>query len=579
MCYWTDWHWFEKILYFINFTSALITGYALRKKYENIKISKIHSSDDSFFIDFLNEETIKEKDLKQIEKETLVQCKNNVEISSVKVTREQIDNGININSRDHKKIIDCWMISNKLFINDCATVSAKYVKYLKFVNLAGVYVKNNKGDLITAQRIHGYSNFNREQFLETGKQILLNQERDHRKIGGDMELFMLSKIIGAGLPIWLPKGVKIKNKIKYYLSKKEIQYGFQEVNTPILGTKSLYEISGHWDHYKEDMFNPIEQEHETFVLRPMACPHHIFIYKLKPRSYKELPIRYCENATMYRYEASGALSGLERVRVMELTDAHIFASFNDVKSELKKCLQLIFEVLNDFKIKISYCSLSIRDNMDKYKNKYYDDDELWNKAEKILKETLEEAKIEYKVCAGEAAFYGPKIDIQIITPLNHEVTISTLQLDFLLPNKFDLKFIDKDRKKENIIMIHRGLIGTYERFIALLLEQYKGELPLWLSPTPIVIIPVHEKFNDYANYINQKLIENEIDALIDASDKRFNYKIYKAQSSKIPYQIIVGEKEEQQKKISYRKYKETITHSCTINEFIELIKIEIKNKR
>lgn len=377
----------------------------------------------------------------------------------------------------------------------------------------------------------------------------------------------------------------IKKVLQEYLRQEEFKWEYQEVSTPILGSVGLYKTSGHWDHYQENMFTPIKKEEEELVLRPMTCPHHCMIYTSIPRSYKDLPLRLSEHALLYRYETSGALTGLERVRSMELTDAHIFARKDQIKSEFKRCYQLIAEVLKTLNIKIDYLSLSLRDPLDK--EKYFKDDKMWNEAEHDLREVLNELKLEYKEMIGEAAFYGPKLDIQIKTALGHEITISTIQFDFLLPTKFNLTYTlpvptNKDKIIENKpVIIHRGLIGTYERFIATLLEQTGGALPLWLAPRQIAILPINETkpILAYANEIYQICKKNNIRAEI-FTEGMLGKKIREAQIQKIPYQIIIGEKELSSKNLSYVKYGAAKANlpPIAVEEFFKLLKSQIKNK-
>ena len=442
----------------------------------------------------------------------------------------------------------------------------KEVKHFKLLSLSGAYWRgNSKNEQLT--RIYGTAWNTLEdlgRFLEI---VAERRERDHRKLGKELNLFMFDKFSGQGFPIWLEDGMKIKRRIEKKILELDDKYGFLEVLTPIVGEKELYVKSGHWEHYKDDMFSPIEVEDEKLILRPMTCPHHILIYGSTRRSYRELPIRYSEQSNLFRYEKSGALTGMERVRSMQLTEGHIFARRDQIVSEFKKNYSLISEALKIFNIDISYVSFSVRDPLNK--EKYFDDDEMWNEAENDLRKVLKELKIDYTEMKGEAAFYGPKIDIQIKTALGHEITMSTLQLDFLLPKNFNLQYVNEEGKFETPVLIHRGLIGTYERFLAILLEQTKGNLPFWLSPRQVTIIPIDNRHNDYVNQIYDLLKKENIYVNVDDRNERMSKKIREAQIMKTKIQMVIGDEEVKGDKLSLRFYgseqKETVDKKDIVN--------------
>ncbi|WP_342268686.1 threonine--tRNA ligase [Spiroplasma endosymbiont of Aspidapion aeneum] len=544
------------------YESKVLFDYSERFKLDDIKkiqllvnktISKVNK------IEFLGEDIDKyEKDLilsygdKKYVKEIFDYVKNNnVKVSIV-------------------KIIDSVFVSYYPYIENILNFRVELQSF------AGEYWQgNSKNEMI--QRLAFISGKNENDLK---KRILLFEElknNDHRFIGKNLEVFTFNDLIGQGLPIWLPNGYIIKETIKNYLKEKEWEYDFLTVETPVIGTSELYKISGHWVHYKDDMFSPMVFQKEELVLRPMTCPHHIQIYKSKSRSYKELPLRLAEHANLYRYESSGSLTGLERVRSMELTDSHIFVRKDQIKDEFVRCYKLIEETLSTFNIKIDYLSLSLRDKNDN--EKYYQDDEMWDIAEKELESVLVKNNINFKKMIGEAAFYGPKLDVQIRTVLGHEITVSTIQLDFLLPQKFKLEYI-ANNKIEQPIIIHRGLVGTYERFIAILLEQTKGILPLWLAPTQIEIVPVamDNSILKYCNILKDELKSHHIRAHVDARDERLNYKIRDAQIKKIPYQLVIGANEVKTDTISYRKYSSEEIINLKQKLFIENIIAEINNK-
>lgn len=454
--------------------------------------------------------------------------------------------------------------------------NAKDLFKIELNQLSGLVMEDDETGEVT-YRIHGVAEASEARLADLKAEIEEIKASDHKFIAKNLEIYHLDPIIGAGLPIWLPNGATLKQEIKKYLMEKEFQYDFIQIETPVIGTSQLYKTSGHWDHYRDDMFAPMELPKEEMVLKPMSCPHHISVYNYKQRSYKDLPLRFAEHALQHRYESSGSLTGLERVRAMELTDSHIFVRPDQVKAEFLRCFNLIQEVLETFNIKIDYLSLSLRDP--KNKEKYFDDDKMWNHAEAELEEVLNEMKLEYVKMPGEAAFYGPKLDIQARTAIGHEITVSTIQLDFLLPQKFDLSYIGPNGERERPIMIHRGLIGTYERFISVLLEQTKGVLPLWCSPKQVEIIPVNIENNlAYAEEVHNLLKKEFMRSEIDLRDERLSYKIRDAQVRKIPFQLVLGQKEQEEKTVTYRKYGSEDQITVSLDDFVSKLRKKIAAK-
>ena len=442
-----------------------------------------------------------------------------------------------------------------LFIDLCAgghIEEIKTIKHFKVLSLAGAYWRgDSNNEQLT--RIYGTAWESAAELAEFLQILAERKERDHRKIGKEMELFMFDQLAGQGFPIWLPDGIKIRNRIMNEVLWLDRKYGFQEVVSPIVGEQQLYEVSGHWEHYQDSMFLPISCDHERLILRPMTCPHHILIYQAKKRSYRDLPFRLSEQSPLFRYEKTGALTGMERVRSMLLTEGHVFVMPNQIISEFKHCYQLIQTALKLFNIKIDYVSLSVRDPEDK--TKYHNDEQMWLQAEADLRQVLQELNIDYQEKIGEAAFYGPKIDIQIKTVLGHEITMSTLQLDFVLPKKFALDFINSQNTLETPILIHRGLIGTYERFLSILLEQTKGVLPFWLAPKQVCLIPInHDKHYHLALKLYQKLVEANFYVTVDDRNERINKKIREAQIAKTKIQIVIGDEEVQTQMLALRFY-------------------------
>jgi threonyl-tRNA synthetase len=453
--------------------------------------------------------------------------------------------------------------------------STKNIQHFKLLSLAGAYWRGDS-DRDQLQRIYGTAWFSKAD-LERHLEVLAERkERDHRKLGKELKIFELSEDAGKGLALWLPHGYTVRKILEDYVYKLERRAGYQHVSTPVLGSKRLYEISGHWSHYRDNMFPVMERDDEVFVLRPMSCPHHMLVYKSELRSYRDLPIRYAEIVTQHRYEASGSLSGLERVRAMTLTDAHLFVREDQIKEEVLAAYHLIQQAIADLDLEVEYVELALRDQV---KGKFHDNDELWDYAEAMLKDVLDDAGIEYTVMTGEAAFYGPKIDIQVRTAMGHVITMSTVQLDFLLPERFDLSYIGADGEKHRPVVIHRGLISTWERLMSILLEQYKGAFPTWLAPVQMKLIPVlNEAHLDYAKQLNERFLDHDFRSELDLRDEKLGYKIRDAQTKKIPYQLVVGDNEVEGDLVTYRKYgsKEQVTVST--DEFIALVHQEIASK-
>lgn len=458
----------------------------------------------------------------------------------------------------------------KLLSKDKETESqipSSMVKKIKLRGVSGLTLEGKQGN-----RIFGFAALSNEEFETKLSEIEERDARDHRKIGIALDLFMFDDLAGKGMPIWLENGVQLKKQIKDYIYKAERKYGSRIVETPVIGSIELYKTSGHLEHYYETMFpTMVDKEKDEFILRPMACPHHILIYKGKPRSYRDLPYRIAEDVKMYRYEHSGALLGLERVRGMELTDCHIFLKEDQLKHELEKSLKMIQNTLKDFNIEVEYVELALHDPEDKVK--YHTGAEMWERSEQTLREFLDDSGVKYIEKKGEAAFYGPKIDIQMKTALGHIITVSTIQVDFYLPGQFELEYTNSDNEKERPIMIHRGHIGTYERFISGLLEQTKGDLPMWLAPKQAIIFPINnEEHLGYAKELYNKMIEKDIRVKIDSSDDRLSNKVRLAQTSKVKTQIIIGDEEVKNNNVSYRNYGEEETHTVSIDELFDIYK-------
>lgn len=469
---------------------------------------------------------------------------------------------------------------NEEYFDVCEKLNITKLSIIKSINLfnvSGEYWKNSSTNEQLAS-ISGACFANQEEMNEFIKELNDRKERDHRKIGADLELFSFDILAGQGLPIWLANGTVIKYEIEKYIHDLLAFNGYKFVQTPILGSKQLYEISGHWQHYRENMFPPMQIDNESLVLRPMTCPHHLLIYKQKKRSYRELPFRFAEHAFLHRYESSGSLTGLERVRAMQLVDTHLVCEYSQIMSEVKHSYKMIKNAHETLGTKIHSVDLSLHDPNNK--EKYFDDEKLWSMAEKQLCRALEKLNIPFKKVIGEAAFYGPKIDFQIKTSLNRIITVSTIQLDFLLPKRFELEYQSKDGTSKQPILIHAGIIGTFERYFAILLEQNKGIFPLWLSPIQVCIIPVEiNKHDKYCSKLSKAFNRRFIRAIYDNNDERLGKKIRDAQIKKIPYQIIIGDNEINNKNISYREYGKQKSISITLPDFFKLLRNRIKSKK
>lgn len=543
--------------------------------------------DSGFYYDIdLGGLVIKEEDLEKIEKEMKKISKDGKRIVRHEISKdealEMFKNDpykIDLINRmnEDENVISCYTQGD--FTDLCRgphVDTVKQLKYFKLLKVSGAYWKGDSNNKML-QRIYGVC-FDTKNKLNEYLELLEDaKQRDHRKIGKDLDIFMTSDLVGKGMPMWLPNGALIRKQLENYIYEKEKKLGYQHVYTPCVGTVDLYKTSGHWDHYKENMFPMMKVDEEEFVLRPMNCPHHMLVYANHLHSYRELPIRIGEFAADFRYEASGAVKGLERVRCMCQNDAHLFVRPDQIGEEFKKVVSLILDVYNDFGIENYKFRLSLRDKNDK--EKYFDDDKMWDEAENKLREVLNEYGCSYTEAIGEAAFYGPKLDVEVKPAVGPEVTLSTCQLDFLLPRRFDLSYIDNEGNKQTPVVIHRAILGTFDRFTAFILEETKGALPTWLSPVQINIIPVNNEYHlEYADKLMNSFRELDFRCEIDSRDEKLGYKIRESQTKKIPYTLVLGDKEKDDDLITYRKYgtSELVTES--VSEFIELVKNDIVKK-
>ena len=575
----------KEALEVLRHSSAHLMAQAIKRLYKNVKLGVGPVIEGGFYYDIDLEESLTPEDLPLIEKEMKKIINENIEIVRKEVSRDEAVQLYKEIGDEYKlELIEAIPANETVtiyeqgdFFDLCRGVhvpSTGKLKEFKLLSIAGAYWRGNSDNKML-QRIYGTAFFKKEDLDEHLRLLEEAKERDHRKIGKELSLFTSNQLVGQGLPLWLPKGATIRRIIERYIVDKEERLGYSHVYTPIMGSVDLYKTSGHWDHYHEDMFPVMEMENEQLVLRPMNCPHHMMVYKNAIHSYRELPIRIAELGTMHRYEMSGALSGLQRVRGMTLNDAHIFVRPDQIKDEFKRVVNLILAVYKDFDLDEYSFRLSYRDPADK--EKYFDDDAMWEKAQSMLKEAMDDLGLDYYEAEGEAAFYGPKLDVQVKTALGKDETLSTVQLDFLLPERFDLTYVGEDGKPHRPVVIHRGVVSTMERFVAFLIEEYKGAFPTWLAPVQVQVIPVSpEIHNEYAKQVQEKLQEEGFRVELDSRNEKIGYKIREAQMQKIPYMLVVGDKEVAENAVNVRKYGEQSSETVAFDQFIAGLNEEVK---
>ncbi len=572
----------------LNHSCAHLMAQAIKHLYPHAKFWVGPVVAEGFYYDVdLGDDVIRDEDITAIEKEMKKIAKTGKKIYRREITK---DEALEMFAGDEYKLelinnfeegtnISCYEQGD--FIDLCRgphVDNVKMCRNFKLIKYSGAYWKGDSKNKVL-QRIYGVC-FPTAEELEEHLQLLEEaKERDHRKIGKDMQLFMSDDLIGRGFPMFLPKGYVIWQELENYIKDKERKLGYQHVLTPCVGTINLYKTSGHWDHYKENMFPVMDIEGEQIVLRPMNCPHHMMIYANRNHSYKDLPLRIGEIAHDFRYESSGTLKGIERGRHFCQNDAHLFVTPDQIKDEFSKVVDLIFEAYKDFNITDYRCVLSLRDPEDK--EKYHDDDEMWNSAENALREVLNDLGIEYTEEIGEAAFYGPKLDVNVKPAVGNEYTLSTCQLDFCLPAKFNLTYIDSNNEKQTPVVLHRAILGSLDRFMAYLLEETKGNLPTWLAPEQVRILPVKtddEKLSAYADEVYNKLFDKDVRVELDTRSEKLGYKMREGQMQKVPYLLVLGAKEVEDRTVSFRLHGEEGTTVMPLDEFVEKIKNQIDTK-
>lgn len=571
----------------LNHSCAHVMAQAVKHLYPQAKFWVGPVVSEGFYYDIdLGEDVIKDEDIPKIEKEMKKICKDGKRIVREELSKEQAlemfkDDEYKIdliNNFEEGTNISCYRQGD--FVDLCRgphVETVKACKNFKLIKHSGAYWKGDKNNKVL-QRIYGVC-FPTPEALKEHLDLLEDaKNRDHRKIGKDLSLFMNHRLVGSGMPMWLPKGAFIRRQLENYIYEKERALGYDHVYSPCVGTVDLYKTSGHWDHYKADMFPVMKVDEEEFVLRPMNCPHHMLIYKNSLHSYRDLPIRIGEFATDFRYEASGAVKGLERVRCMCQNDAHLFVTPEQIGEEFKRVVNLILDVYKDFGIKDYKFRLSLRDKDDK--EKYFDDDQMWDEAEAKLREVLTELNLDYFEAKGEAAFYGPKLDVEVKPAVGPEVTLSTCQLDFLLPRRFELTYVDNNGIKQTPVVLHRAIFGTFDRFTAFLIEETKGVFPLWLSPVQVKVLPVNNEYHlEYAKEVESLLKQQGFRVELDAREEKLGYRIREGQMEKVPYLLVLGNNERDEKTLTYREHGQQKQTTVPFDEFTKMMKEKIENRQ
>ena len=578
----------EEELQVIRHTAAHILAQAVKRLYPQAHFGYGPATEKGFYYDIdLGDTKLGDEDLAAIEAEMRKIVKENLPIKPSILPREEAIALMQERGECYKveHIADLpedaqiSFFTQGEYVDMCTGPHLRYTKALKafkLLSISGAYWKNNAENKMLT-RIHGTAFATQAELDEHLQKLAEAAERDHRKIGREMHLFMTDDLVGKGLPMFLPNGYVVWQQLETYIRDKETALGYQHVLTPCVGTVDLYRTSGHWDHYKENMFPAMEMEGENFVLRPMNCPHHMMIYANQPHSYKELPIRLAEIAHDFRYEASGTLKGIERGRHFCQNDSHIFVTPDQIKDEVAGVCDLIFSVYKDFGITDYRCVLSLRDPEDKHK--YHQDDEMWEKAEGALREVLTELGIHFTEEIGEAAFYGPKLDVNVQPAVGNEYTLSTCQLDFCLPAKFDLKYVDKDGSEKTPVVLHRAILGSLDRFMAYLIEETKGRFPTWLAPVQVKVLPISEKTHEYANAAYDRLRAMGVRVQIDDRSETIGYKIREArQVDRVPYMLVIGEKEVEAGLVAVRDRATDKTQTMTMDEFCDKLAKEIAER-
>ena len=578
----------EEELHVLRHTAAHIMAQAIKRLYPQADFAFGPATQNGFYYDVdLGDTKLTNEDLEAIEKEMKKITKENLPIKSFILPREEAkklmeERGEKYKVEHMEDLADETEFSffqQGEYVDMCLGPHLTYTKALKAFKItqqSGAYWRDDSSNKMLT-RINGVAFRSAEELEEWDRQQQEARERDHRKIGREMQLFMTDDLVGKGLPMFLPNGYIVWQELENYIKEKERRLGYHHVMTPCVGSVDLYKTSGHWEHYKDNMFPAMELEGEAYVLRPMNCPHHMRIYANRPRSYRNLPLRIGEIAHDFRFEASGALKGIERGRHFCQNDAHLFVTPEQIKDEVAAVCDLIFDVYKDFNITDYRCVLSLRDPADK--KKYHQDDEMWNTAESALREVLIELGIEFTEEIGEAAFYGPKLDVNVKPAVGVEYTLSTCQLDFCLPAKFQLTYIDRDGSEKCPVVIHRAILGSLDRFMAYLIEETKGRFPVWLAPTQVKVLPISEKTLEYADQVNEQLLDAGVRSVLDTSNEKIGYKIRQAQQEdRAPYMLVIGAKEAEAGSVAVRTRDGKDLGAMPLSDFMAMVKKDIAEK-
>ena len=576
----------DKELSVMNHSCAHLMAQAVKHLYPEAKFWVGPVIEEGFYYDMdLGDKVLTEEDLGKIEKEMKKISKDGKRIVRHEISKAEAlemfkDDPYKVDLIENMgddEVISCYTQGD--FTDLCRgphVDTVKELKYFKLLKFSGAYYKGDAKNKML-QRIYGVCFKSEEDLNKHLEELEEAKQRDHRKLGKDLGIFMFDNLVGKGLPMWLPNGFIVRRALVDYIMDKEIALGYLHVMTPSLGNVDLYKTSGHWDHYKDDMFPQMELDDEAYVLRPMNCPHHMVMFRSKLHSYRDLPVRIAEIANDFRYEASGAVCGIERTRAFTQNDSHIFCRPDQIEAEVKGVIDLILDVYKDFGFKDYKFRLSLRDVNNQ--EKYFGNDELWTKSEDALRNILKNTGAEYYEAEGEAAFYGPKIDVQVRSAIGHDVTLSTIQLDYQLPERFELEYINEEGEKVRPVVIHRAILGSLDRFIAFLLEETKGVLPLWLAPVQVNIIPVNNEYHlEYAKEIRDLLVRNHIRVNLDDRNEKLGYKLREAVMKKTLYNVVLGDKEINNKEISYRMYGSSETTTVSQSDFVKLITDEIASR-
>lgn len=571
----------------LNHSCAHVMAQAVKHLYPQAKFWVGPVVEEGFYYDIdLADDVIRDEDLAKIEKEMKKCCKADKRIVRTEITKEEAleqfhDDPYKIDLIERMEDgTTITMYTQGDYTDLCRgphVETTKACRYFKLIKHSGAYWKGDKNNKVL-QRIYGVCLPTQEELDKHLEELESAKQRDHRKLGKDLQMFMFSETVGSGLPMWLPNGFTVRRLLSDYIMNKELEEGYVHVKTPSVASTKLYKVSGHLAHYKDDMFPIMERDGDEYVLRPMNCPEHMILYKSKLHSYRDLPVRIAEIADDFRFEASGALTGIERSRAFAQNDAHLFCRPDQIKSEIKAITKMILDVYKDFGFDEYFFQLSLRDKNNT--EKYFGNDDLWEKSEVELREVLQEMGVNFVEEEGEAAFYGPKIDVQVKSAIGHEVTLSTIQLDYQLPERFELEYVGKEGKKERPVVIHRAILGSLDRFVAFLLEETKGILPLWLAPRQAVVIPVNsEVHGDYAAEVCQILKKKGIRCELDDRNEKLGYRIREAQTNKIPVELVVGDGEIADRAVTVRRYGSKDAVKKTLDEFLADIQVEIDSKK